>query len=285
MANATRHLRPQDMPSFSLDAASPNEEGQASVFFGRLDCSSRDKTVKPKLERSEPRSNRCNSNRNSILDLPGEIRNAIYRHVLPCGNKVDISVYRDTILSDEFSYDCIKPIPGLVPLLQTCRQIYHEAGTLFYRTNSFNVRILQDYQFYQSIPCVPDISAISQFVSKISGALPGYLPILPAEEILQFPPQTFRTCLRYLTIDVLIKLYTGRRQIIREMVPEDPRIEKLNELEEKLNKEMIIGIQEIYHQAKTTWEEKNCAWEGTCFWVEDNSATYREGRPDNRSIE
>jgi hypothetical protein len=69
------------------------------------------------------------------------------------------------------------------------------------------------------------------------------------------------------------------------MVPEDPRIEKLNELEEKLNKEMATGIQEIYNQAKTTWEEKTGAWQGSCFWLEDNSATYREGPPDNRTLQ
>jgi len=68
--------------------------------------------------------------RRAFLDFPGEVRNAIYRHVF--------------VREEQLNGICSK-LPG-VGLLLTCQQIHAEASSILYGENSFSFGLVIDWR-------------------------------------------------------------------------------------------------------------------------------------------
>jgi hypothetical protein len=83
----------------------------------------------------------------SFLNLLPEIRNNVYswllRHPSPAHIKVNL---RWTQGNPTFSLRAVLPVAPLVPLFQSCRQVYHEAASVYYSENTF-VLTKQHYQY------------------------------------------------------------------------------------------------------------------------------------------
>src|SRR5688500_11139652 len=123
---AFSHPLPQDIPFFTLHPPDLHS-ARPDISFGSLECSSRANPVELKPPRQIPKSSALYENRKSFLDLPGEIRNDIYRRLLICDGDVDIGVYI-THSSDQgrIYRSSSTRLPCLIPLFQTCRQMHHE---------------------------------------------------------------------------------------------------------------------------------------------------------------
>lgn len=89
--------------------------------------------------------------RTSLLGLPGEIRNKIYRHAL---------VVHDT--SHQPGSDLLDPIPEQPALLRTCEQIRSEAASIYYAENQFCL-FLDDFI---DTPAIAWIEHASRYVDR-----------------------------------------------------------------------------------------------------------------------
>jgi hypothetical protein len=248
------------VPFITVSTAPPNDTPQGSspkpeqVFLESFKCTSHDKTVKPERRQQIPRSGAFDKNRKSFLDLAGELRNDVYFRLLVVGE-----------VGIEFDKS-IKKVPCLVPLLQTCRQIHDEAGGVFYAHNSF--RCSQ----YRMIFLDPGRSSDMEGTNNIPAAA---LFLMPTVGNMFFPAPRYHTWLTRLSIHATVIISSRRREIAGEMVPDDPRITKLDDVEAQMDEKISSAFRDVYTKIKTRWEEKDRLWEGESWWYADRVASRR----------
>ncbi|TID18938.1 hypothetical protein E2P81_ATG05912 [Venturia nashicola] len=103
-----------------------------------------------------------------FLELPGELRNKIYRYCFVLMDERSVKVRK----SEKFSGTTINPLDATSQLLAVCRQVYTEAMPILYSENKFHFNKFDDLPCFRrvigekSAVCVTNI-IISQYWQSV----------------------------------------------------------------------------------------------------------------------
>ena len=94
-------------------------------------------------------SKRCDPNKSSILDLPGELRNHIFSYLVEARTLVSVGFVTQHRPSNDMDMRLrfVSRVHPPMDLFTSCRTLYREAGTMLYSNNTFRLSRHLPYPF------------------------------------------------------------------------------------------------------------------------------------------